>query len=95
MKKATPNPIKGQTRAPGLFTAREPGSVFLGSGSEVNLHDIPLVTFLRCIEQEVKARVSDERERKALLTKLRAISRDPAFSTLLTTSIGQLLTRLF
>jgi len=95
MKKAAPSLVKGQIKTPGLFTPREPGSVFLGNGSEVNLHDIPLVTFLRCIEQEVKARVSDERERKALLTKLRAISRDPAFSVLLSTSIGQILTRLF
>lgn len=84
--------IEKRIKAPGLL---EPGAVLLGNGSQVNLHDIPLVTFLRCIEQEVKARVSDERERKALLTKLRAISRDPAFSTLLSTSVGQLLTRLF
>lgn len=84
--------IEKRIKALGLL---ETGSVLLGNGSEVNLHDIPLVTLLRCIEQEVKARVSDERERKALLTKLRAISCDPAFSVLLSTSVGQLLTRLF
>lgn len=87
--------IKKGIEVPGLLESKGPGAVLLGNGSEVNLHDIPLVTFLRCIEQEVKAQVSDERERKALLTKLRAISRDPSFSTLLSTSVGQLLTRLF
>lgn len=72
-----------------------PGNVTLGNGNAVNINGIPLITFFRCVEKEIKAQVSNEQERIALLTRFRAISRDPAFSVLLSTSIGQILRRLF
>lgn len=71
------------------------GSVTLGNGKAVNIPDIPLITLFRCIEKEIKARVSNEQERQALLGRLKEIAQDPAFAPILSTPVGEVLKRLF
>jgi len=71
------------------------GNVLLENGSAVNINDIPLITFLRCIEKEIKVQVSNEQERMALLARLQEIAQEPAFAPILTIPVGQILSRLF
>ncbi len=72
-----------------------PGNVTLGNGNAVNINDIPLITFFRCVEEEIKAKVSSDRARAALLSRLQEMAQDPTFAPILSTPVGQLLTRLF
>ncbi len=67
------------------------GNVSFGDGTTMNITSVTLGDLFRRIESEVEAKVSDPKEKRSILDRLKDLTKNPAFAIILQTALPEIL----
>jgi len=80
-----------QARGDGTISG---GNVTFGHGASINITTLTVADIMHAIQQAAASAVSDPEQRESFLSKLREVRKHPAATTILQTSLPELLRRL-
>jgi len=91
----TPRRERAPSKYGGVSIAQA-GTVVMGDSNVVSIVDsITISDFLNVLEKEIEAKVVDAEQRKSLLQKVKELSQNPTFTTVLGQTLGQVLRAAF
>jgi hypothetical protein len=82
---------KGEPRTFSNITISGGSTVTFGDGSEINIATVTLGSLLQAVESAIETKVTDPGEKQSLLARLHELTRHPALTTVLQTTLTELL----